>query len=120
MNKYLGYFFSFFSIITFSQERVIDTVIIFDKHINQANKSQKIIKISFEDFTKNTTNLSDVLRFQTPVYIKENGRGMVSSPSFRGTTAQQTAFVWNGINVNSMFLAGLLTFAFFAPSHLFK
>ena len=29
MNKYLGYFFSFFSIITFSQERVIDTVIIF-------------------------------------------------------------------------------------------
>lgn len=105
MNKYLGYFFSFFSIITFSQERVIDTVIIFDKHINQANKSQKIIKISFEDFTKNTTNLSDVLRFQTPVYIKENGRGMLSSPSFRGTTAQQTAFVWNGINVNSMFLA---------------
>ena len=29
---------------------------------------------------------------------------MVSSPSFRGTTAQQTAFVWNGININSLFL----------------
>jgi len=26
---------------------------------------------------------------------------MVSSPSFRGTTAQQTAVVWNGININS-------------------
>ena len=25
-------------------------------------------------------------------------------PSFRGTTAQQTAFIWNGINVNSQFL----------------
>ena len=29
---------------------------------------------------------------------------MVSSASFRGTTAQQTAVVWNGININSTFL----------------
>ena len=29
---------------------------------------------------------------------------MVSSPSFRGTTAQQTAVVWNGININSQLL----------------
>ncbi|MBQ0740765.1 Plug domain-containing protein, partial [Aquimarina celericrescens] len=28
---------------------------------------------------------------------------MVSSPSFRGTTAQQTAVVWNGFNINSQF-----------------
>ena len=42
---------------------------------------------------------------------------MVSSPSFRGTTAQQTAFIWNGININSLFLGqgdinniGLLNF----------
>jgi iron complex outermembrane receptor protein len=35
------------------------------------------------------------------VYFKENGNGMVSSPSFRGTTAQQTAVIWNGININS-------------------
>ena len=33
--------------------------------------------------------------------FKENGLGMVSSPSFRGTTAQQTAVIWNGININS-------------------
>ena len=26
---------------------------------------------------------------------------MVSSPSFRGTTAQQTAVLWNGVNINS-------------------
>ena len=29
---------------------------------------------------------------------------MVSSPSFRGTTAQQTAVIWNGININSFSL----------------
>src|SRR5699024_10688150 len=28
----------------------------------------------------------------------------VSSPSFRGTTAQQTAVLWNGLNINSVFL----------------
>ena len=60
--------------------------------------------LSPQDIQKNSSNLSEVLRFQSPVYIKENGRGAVSSPSFRGTTAQQTAFVWNGININSQFL----------------
>ena len=60
--------------------------------------------LSPADIQKNSSNLSEVLRFQSPVYIKENGRGAVSSPSFRGTTAQQTAFVWNGININSQFL----------------
>ena len=53
---------------------------------------------------ENATSLSDLLRFQSNIYIKENGRGATSSPSFRGTTAQQTAFVWNGININSVFL----------------
>lgn len=60
--------------------------------------------LSPSDIQKNSSNLSEVLRFQSPVYVKENGRGAVSSPSFRGTTAQQTAFVWNGININSQFL----------------
>ncbi len=47
--------------------------------------------------------LTDILKYQTPIYFKENGLGMVSSVSFRGTTASQTAVVWNGINVNSKF-----------------
>lgn len=46
--------------------------------------------------------LSDVLEQQTGLYFKQNGYGMVSSPTFRGTTAQQTAVLWNGININSL------------------
>lgn len=38
------------------------------------------------------------------VHFRENGYGMVSSPSFRGTTAQHTAVLWNGIPINSNFL----------------
>lgn len=100
-------YLSAFSILPFflsAQEKVIDTVFIFDRHITEAKKTQQVYQISNTDIQKNATNLSEALRFQTPIYIKENGRGSVSSPSFRGTTAQQTSFLWNGIPVNSTFL----------------
>ena len=96
--------FLFCFLLSFAQEKTIDTVYIFDNQLKNSKKFHKIETLNQEDLLKNTTNLSEVLRFQSPVYIKENGRGMVSSPSFRGTTAQQTAFVWNGININSTFL----------------
>lgn len=105
------------NMVVFSQEKTIDTLFIPNKRLNESEQFQKIITINHNDTQRNANNLSEVLRFQTPVYIKENGRGMVSSPSFRGTTAQQTAFVWNGININSIFLGqgdinniGLLNF----------
>ncbi|WP_261511228.1 TonB-dependent receptor plug domain-containing protein [Chryseobacterium paludis] len=86
------------------QEKAIDTVYIFDNQMNKVKLFHKVNTITPQDVEKNSTNLSELLRFQSSVYIKENGRGAVSSPSFRGTTAQQTAFVWNGININSIFL----------------
>lgn len=107
MFKNLPFFSALLLLFSFpisAQEKIIDTVFIFDNQIGNAKKIQKISTLKEEDLLKNSTNLSEVLRFQSPVYIKENGRGMVSAPSFRGTTAQQTAFVWNGINVNSQFL----------------
>lgn len=88
----------------FGQDKSIDTVYVFDNQMNKVKLFHKINTLSTADIQKNSSNLSEVLRFQSPVYIKENGRGAVSSPSFRGTTAQQTAFVWNGININSQFL----------------
>lgn len=90
--------------LVFAQEKEIDTVYVFDKQIDNVKNNQFVKRISNEDIQKNSSNLSEVLRFQSDVFIKENGRGMVSAPSFRGTTAQQTAFVWNGINLNSIFL----------------
>ncbi len=92
------------SVYFYAQESKIDTVYIFDKHIQEAKRFHTISVLKTSDLEKNGNNLSEVLQFQSPIYIKENGRGMVSSPSFRGTTAQQTAFVWNGIPINSLFL----------------
>lgn len=45
--------------------------------------------------------MTDLLNFNSTIYFKEYGRGMLSTVSFRGTTASQTAVIWNGININS-------------------
>ncbi|WP_298883910.1 TonB-dependent receptor [uncultured Polaribacter sp.] len=58
-------------------------------------------KISDSLIGRNINSLTDVLKFNSFIYFKENGLGMVSSPSFRGTNASQTAVIWNGININS-------------------
>lgn len=96
--------FLLLSTFIWAQEKEIDTVYIFDSQIHKVQRFHEVQKISAQELLKNPTNLSEVLRFQTPLSIRENGRGAVASPSFRGTTAQQTAFVWNGISINSAFL----------------
>ncbi|PQJ80894.1 hypothetical protein BTO18_04070 [Polaribacter porphyrae] len=50
---------------------------------------------------RNIKSLTEILKFNSFIYFRENGLGMVSSPSFRGTNASQTAVIWNGININS-------------------
>jgi vitamin B12 transporter len=104
IKRSLVLFFSSYGCFLFGQEKTIDTVYVFDNQMNKVKLFHKVNTITPEDVQKNSTNLSETLRFQSPVYIKENGRGAVSSPSFRGTSAGHTAFVWNGININSNFL----------------
>ncbi|MFV8225990.1 TonB-dependent receptor [Christiangramia aquimixticola] len=50
---------------------------------------------------KNQPSLTQLLKFNSPLFFRENGNGMVSSASSRGTGAAHTAVVWNGININS-------------------
>ncbi|ROI06337.1 TonB-dependent receptor [Chryseobacterium sp. G0240] len=104
IKRSLVLLFSSYGCFLFGQEKSIDTIYVFDNQMNRVKLFHPVKIISAEEVDKNSTNLSELLRFQSQVYIKENGRGAVSSPAFRGTTAQQTAFVWNGININSNFL----------------
>ncbi|SHF19811.1 TonB-dependent receptor plug domain-containing protein [Chryseobacterium takakiae] len=104
IKKSLVLIFSAYGCFLSAQEKVIDTVYIFDNQMNKVKLFHSVNMIRPGDFEKNATNLSELLRFQSQLYIKENGRGAVSSPSFRGTSAGHTAFVWNGININSAFL----------------
>ncbi len=79
----------------------LDEVKISDSQLKKFSNSQSVQKLSDSVIRKNQPSLTALLNYNTVIYFKENGLGMVSSPSFRGTTAQQTAVIWNGININS-------------------
>lgn len=74
-----------------------------DMGLNRFSNTQKTEQLSDTILLRSAASLTDVLNYNSTIYFKENGLGMVSSASFRGTTAQQTAVVWNGININSQF-----------------
>ncbi|MFT4684855.1 MAG: vitamin B12 transporter [Flavobacteriales bacterium] len=69
--------------------------------VNDFSKGYSSTLISDSLVARNIKSLTDVLRFNSFIYFRENGLGMVSSPSFRGTSASHTAVIWNGININS-------------------
>ncbi|MFD1095720.1 TonB-dependent receptor plug domain-containing protein [Salegentibacter chungangensis] len=81
----------------------LEEVVLSDVKLYQNTRGQEVSVLSDSLLTENEPFLTSVLKFNSPVYIRENGYGMVASPSFRGTTASQTAVVWNGININSQF-----------------
>ncbi|WP_417886777.1 TonB-dependent receptor plug domain-containing protein [Zunongwangia sp.] len=81
----------------------LDTVLLKENKLDKLSLGQQVTKLTDSVLYKNEPLLTEVLRFNTPIFFKENGLGMVSSPSFRGTSASQTAIVWNGININSQF-----------------
>lgn len=81
----------------------LDEVVLSDVKLHKNSKGQQVQVLNDSTLENNRPLLSSLLKFNSPIYFKENGHGMVSSASFRGGTASQTAVVWNGININSQF-----------------
>ena len=80
---------------------LLNQVIVSDSQLKNFTNSKSKQVLNDSIIEKNQASLTSLLNFNSVIYFKENGLGMVSSPSFRGTTAQQTAVIWNGININS-------------------
>jgi len=80
---------------------VMEEVVITDTQLKNFSQSQTVQLINDSVIRRNRPSLTSLLQYNSVIYFKENGLGMVSSPSFRGTTASQTAVIWNGININS-------------------
>ncbi|SHG84009.1 TonB-dependent receptor plug domain-containing protein [Flavobacterium defluvii] len=76
-------------------------VLVSDANLKKYSNSQSVLKLSDSIISKNEALLTDLLNFNSTIYFKEYGRGMLSTVSFRGTTSSQTAVIWNGININS-------------------
>ncbi len=79
----------------------LEEVVVSDAFLFANNKSQSILVLNDSIINKNQPTLSNLLNYNSVLYFKEYGRGMLATVSFRGTTSSQTAVVWNGINVNS-------------------
>ncbi|HUH50584.1 MAG TPA: TonB-dependent receptor [Flavobacterium sp.] len=82
----------------------IQAVEISDHMLRDYAQSQKTKTINDSMIKRSPGFLTSILNYNSLIYFKENGYGGASSPSFRGTTAAQTAVIWNGININSQFL----------------
>ncbi|MBU2904811.1 MULTISPECIES: TonB-dependent receptor [Arenibacter] len=95
---------------------VLDEVVLSDAKLLHFSKGTKVRVVNDSVYQKSGTSLTDLLRYNSNMYFKENGYGMVSSASFRGTNAQQTAVVWNGININSQ-LTGQTDFNTLIPGN---
>ena len=80
---------------------VLPEVVLSDAKLRNFSHGQVLGTINDSLLDNSSTSLTEVLRYNSLIYFRENGPGGVSSPSFRGTSAQQTAVVWNGININS-------------------
>lgn len=80
---------------------VLSEVVVSDSQLKNFTETKNIQVLNDSVIEKNLASLTSLLNYNSTIYFKENGLGMVSSPSFRGTTAQQTAVIWNGININS-------------------
>lgn len=81
--------------------QTLDEVELSDNKLKNYAAGVKIETLNDSTLAKNPMSLTGVLAFNSNIYFKENGFGMISSPSFRGTNASQTAVIWNGININS-------------------
>lgn len=61
-------------------------------------KRQRLDSLSLQ--LQQGQTLAQVLQERSPLYIKEYGPGQLSTVSFRGTSANHTAVLWNGLNLN--------------------
>lgn len=57
-----------------------------------------------------TIRLSELVLQNSPIYIKEYGRGAMATASFRGTAPSHTKVFWNGVELNSPML-GMVDFS---------
>lgn len=68
------------------------------KEYSVGSKIYKIDSASIAQASQNT--VSELISRNSPIYFKNYGQGMLSTVSFRGTSSNHTAVLWNGLNIN--------------------
>ncbi|WP_233897130.1 TonB-dependent receptor plug domain-containing protein [Tenacibaculum piscium] len=111
MKKYALFILFFITFYSFAQKDSIsnvlaEVVVLADKGKIKSNNSNRIsvksIKITDKQRVKNPLNLTNLLRYNSPISFRDYGNGGVSTARFRGTSASNTLVLWNGIPINSI------------------
>ncbi|MEN8186145.1 MAG: TonB-dependent receptor [Bacteroidota bacterium] len=104
MKHFILISFFFFNLAGFSQIdslNTLDEVVLYGKFSPELNTGYQVEYISDSILKKQNLSLGNFLENYRNFYFKQNGNGMVSSISLRGTGASQTGVYWNGIAINS-------------------
>ena len=104
MRSTLSFFLSFFCVLTYAQNNYtneLEEIVLKGNFSKRLNSGYSIETIS-DSILKNTyQSFGNLLQNTSNLYFKQNGNGMVSSISLRGTGAARTGVYWNGIAINS-------------------
>lgn len=73
-------------------------VVVYGLPVTSYATGSKVQKIGSGE---NVATLADGLAGEASLYLKTYGNGQLTTISLRGTTASQTAVLWNGVNINS-------------------
>src|SRR6201993_4478738 len=89
--------------------------------------AENFVQVKIDSTTQSTfltSNLSQLLIQQNATLVKAYSPGNIATLSIRGSTAQQTAVIWNGMNINNPMLGqadiSLLPVGFFNSISLQK
>ncbi len=72
------------------------------KQFTVGKKIQQLDSLTKQNFIN--SNLAEILAVNSPVFVKNYGPANLSTSSFRGGNASQTAVLWNGFNIQNNML----------------
>ncbi|MFI5142204.1 MAG: TonB-dependent receptor, partial [Bacteroidia bacterium] len=101
---------SFLLICCFCFSQKNDTFLLNEVNVTDyrtKKSTENFVQLKIDSATQSaflTSSLSQLLIQQNGVFVKAYGPGNIASLSIRGSTAQQTAVIWNGMNINNPML----------------
>ncbi len=94
------------SVVAFAQQTVdtvrLERVVISAERLTEFDAGVKVQRIDSATLASyQAADLGQLLRNESPIFIKSYGLGSLATTSFRGGSANHTAILWNGFNLGS-------------------
>ena len=104
MRYLFSFFLTFICVLTYAQNNYSNELeeIVLRGNFSPALSSGYALETISDSIIKSSyQSLGSLLQNTSNLYFKQNGNGMVSSISLRGTGASRTGVYWNGLAINS-------------------